>query len=112
MFPEIDGVKGGAKDKTHAKQINVLSCSWEMSNNDSAHAGGDAGPARSTCRTSGLSSTRLEEVCDPEVALELASAPKGLLSPRPAKRGQSSNPDRETRFSIEKLIAVAEYGAN
>jgi hypothetical protein len=81
MFPEIDGVKGGAKDKTHAKQINVLSCSWEMSNNDSAHAGGDAGPARSTCRTSGLSSTRLEEVCDPEVALELPSAPKGLLSP-------------------------------
>jgi len=81
IFPDIDGVKGESKDKTHAKQIDVLSWSWGMSNNGSAHVGGDAGAARSMCRTSGSSSTRLEEVCDPEVALKLASAPKGLLSP-------------------------------
>ncbi len=80
MFPEIDGVKGESKDKTHAKQIDVRSWSWEMSNNGSLR-GCDPGPARSMCRTSGSSSTRLEEVCDPEVALELVSAPKGLLSP-------------------------------
>jgi hypothetical protein len=52
-----------------------------MSNKGSAHFGGDPGPARSMRRTSRSSSTHLEEVCDPEVALELASAPKGLLSP-------------------------------
>jgi hypothetical protein len=47
MFPEIDGgVKGESKDKTHAKQIDVLSWSWGMSNNCSAHVGGDAGLAR------------------------------------------------------------------
>jgi hypothetical protein len=46
MFPEIDDVKGESKDKTHAKQIDVLSWSWGMSNNGSAHVGGDAGLAR------------------------------------------------------------------
>jgi serine/threonine protein kinase len=81
MFSEIDGVKGESKNKTHAKQIDVLSWSWGMSNNGSADVGGDAGPARSMCRTSGSPSTCLEEVCDPEAALELASTPKGLLSP-------------------------------
>jgi len=81
MFPEIDGIKGESKDKTHAKQIDALSWSWGMSNNGSAHVGGDPGPGRSMCRTSGSSSTRLEEVCGPEVALELASAPRALLSP-------------------------------
>jgi hypothetical protein len=81
MFSEIDGVKGESKDKTHAKQTDVLSWSWGMSNNGSADVGGDAGPARSMCRTSGSPSTCLEEVCDPEAALELASTPKGLLSP-------------------------------
>lgn len=80
MFPEIDGVKGKSKDKTHAKQIDVLSWSWGMSSNGSAQASGNAGPARPICGTSGSSSTRLEKLCDPE-ALELASAPKGLLSP-------------------------------
>jgi type VI protein secretion system component Hcp len=28
MFSEIDGVKGESKDKTHAKQTDVLSWSW------------------------------------------------------------------------------------
>jgi hypothetical protein len=81
MFSEIDGVKGESKDKTHAKQTDVLSWSWGMSNNGSADVGGVAGPTRSMCRTSGSPSTCLEEVCDPEAALELASTPKGLLSP-------------------------------
>ena len=52
MFSEIDGVKGESKNKTHAKQIDVLSWSWGMSNNGSADVGGDAGPARSMCRIS------------------------------------------------------------
>jgi hypothetical protein len=81
MFSEIDGVKGESKDKTHAKQTDVLSWSRAMSNNGSADVGGVAGPTRSMCRTSGSPSTCLEEVCDPEAALELASTPKGLLSP-------------------------------
>jgi Type VI secretion system effector, Hcp len=81
MFSEIDGVKGESKDKTHAKQTDVLSWSWGMSNNGSADVGGVAGPTRSMCRTSGSPSTCLEEVCNPEAALGLASTPKGLLSP-------------------------------
>jgi hypothetical protein len=80
MFSEIDAVKGESKDKTHAKQTDVLSWSWAMSNNGSADVGGDAEPTRSMCRTSGSPSMCLEEICDPEAALELASTPKGLLS--------------------------------
>ncbi len=80
MFPDIDGVKGESKDETHAKQIDVLSSSWGMSNGGSAQVGG-AGPARSTCRTSGSPSTRLEQVRDPATALELALALQCPLSP-------------------------------
>jgi hypothetical protein len=81
MFPDIDGVKGESKDETHDRQIDVLSSSWGMSNGGSAPVGGGAGPARSTCRTSGSPSTCLEQVRDPATALELALAPQCPLSP-------------------------------
>ena len=46
MFPEIDGVKGESKDKTHAKQIDVLSWSWGMSNHGKTHVGSGGGSGK------------------------------------------------------------------
>jgi type VI secretion system secreted protein Hcp len=43
MFLKLDGVTGESKDKTHTKEIDVLSWSWGMMNNGSAHVGGGAG---------------------------------------------------------------------
>jgi hypothetical protein len=72
MFSEIDGVKGESKDKTHAKQTDVLSWSWGMSNNGSADVGGVAGPTRSMCRTSGSPNMqRMECSC---ASIELAKS--------------------------------------
>jgi type VI secretion system secreted protein Hcp len=46
MFLKLDGVDGESKDKTHAKDIDVLSWSWGMSNSGSAHVGGGAGSGK------------------------------------------------------------------
>jgi type VI secretion system secreted protein Hcp len=43
MFLKIDGVNGEARDKVHGKEIDVLSWSWGMDNNGSAHVLGGAG---------------------------------------------------------------------
>jgi hypothetical protein len=81
MFSEIDGVKGESKDKTHAKQTDVLSWSWAMSTTVRPMSAATSSRQGQCAGTSGSPSTCLEEVCDPEAALELASTPKGLLSP-------------------------------
>jgi type VI secretion system secreted protein Hcp len=46
MFLKIDGVEGESKDKSHPKQIDVLSWSWGASNRGSAHVGGGAGSGK------------------------------------------------------------------
>jgi type VI secretion system secreted protein Hcp len=46
MFLKLDGVTGEAKDKVHGKEIDVLSWSWGMTNEGSAHSGGDAGSGK------------------------------------------------------------------
>ncbi len=46
MFLKLDGVNGESKDKTHIKDIDVLSWSWGMSNSGSAHVGGGAGSGK------------------------------------------------------------------
>jgi type VI secretion system secreted protein Hcp len=46
MFLKLDGVTGEAKDKVHGKEIDVLSWSWGMTNEGSAHSGGGAGSGK------------------------------------------------------------------
>jgi type VI secretion system secreted protein Hcp len=52
MFLKIDGVNGEAKDKggeqrkDHSKEIDVLSWTWGMSNNGSAHVLGGSGSGK------------------------------------------------------------------
>ena len=46
MFLKLDGVTGEAKDKVHGKEIDVLSWSWGMTNEGSAHNGGGAGTGK------------------------------------------------------------------
>lgn len=46
MFIKISGLEGESRDKTHAKEIDVLAWSWGMSNSGSAHMGGGAGSGK------------------------------------------------------------------
>jgi type VI secretion system secreted protein Hcp len=46
IFLEIKGLKGEARDKTHAGKIDVLAWSWGVSNSGSAHVGGGMGSGK------------------------------------------------------------------
>ncbi len=46
MFIKFDGIDGEAKDKTHAKEVDVLAWSWGMSQSGSMHMGGGGGAGK------------------------------------------------------------------
>ena len=46
MFLKIKEAPGESRDKTHAKEIDVLAWSWGLSNSGSAHVGGGAGAGK------------------------------------------------------------------
>ncbi len=46
MFLKLNGIEGESRDKTHAKQIDILAWSWGMSNSGTAHMGGGAGAGK------------------------------------------------------------------
>jgi type VI secretion system secreted protein Hcp len=46
MFLKLNGVEGESKDKTHKKEIDVLSWSWGMANSGTAHVGCGAGAGK------------------------------------------------------------------
>jgi type VI secretion system secreted protein Hcp len=46
MFLKLNGLTGESKDKVHTNEIDVLSWSWGMTNNGSAHVGGGAGSGK------------------------------------------------------------------
>lgn len=46
MFIKIDGVPGESRDKTHAKQIDILTWAWGMSQSGTTHVGGGGGSGK------------------------------------------------------------------
>jgi type VI secretion system secreted protein Hcp len=48
MFIKIGSLEGESKDKTHAKEIDVLAWSWGVSNSGSAHMGTGAGAGKAS----------------------------------------------------------------
>ena len=98
MFPEIDGVKGESKDKTHAKEIDLLSWSWGMSNNSSAHVGGEAEPAEVAFAGS---ATDGSQEADPQ------SAPADPLKKRPF--WEDGTPRRALALGLLVLVGLGGY---
>jgi type VI secretion system secreted protein Hcp len=43
MFLKVDGIEGESQDEKHAKEIDVLSWSWGMSQSGTSHMGGGGG---------------------------------------------------------------------
>ena len=46
MFMKIGDIKGGARDKDHKGEIDVLAWSWGMSQSGTMHAGGGGGAGK------------------------------------------------------------------
>ena len=67
MFLTLDGVTGESKDKTHTKDIDLLSWSWGMSNSGSAHEGGGAGSGKVSVQD--VSVTKYIDSSSPKIML-------------------------------------------
>ena len=67
MFIKIGALNGESRDKTHAKEIDVLAWSFGMSNSGSAHVGGGSGAGKANVQD--LSITKY---------IDLSSAPLQL----------------------------------
>jgi type VI secretion system secreted protein Hcp len=67
MFMKIDGAPGEARDKVHAKEIDVLAWSWGMSNSGTAQEGPGAGAGKVNVQD--LSFTKWIDVSTPVLML-------------------------------------------
>jgi type VI secretion system secreted protein Hcp len=67
MFIKIGALEGEARDKTHAKKIDVLAWSWGASNSGSAHVGGGAGAGKVNVQD--LSFTKYIDKSSPDLLL-------------------------------------------
>jgi type VI secretion system secreted protein Hcp len=67
MFIKIEGLKGEAKDKTHAGEIDVLAWSWGASNSGNAHMGGGQGAGKVNVQD--LSFTKYIDKSSPDLML-------------------------------------------
>jgi type VI secretion system secreted protein Hcp len=67
MFIKIGDLKGEAKDKSHAGEIDVLAWSWGASNSGNAHMGGGQGAGKVNVQD--LSFTKYIDKSSPDLML-------------------------------------------
>jgi type VI secretion system secreted protein Hcp len=67
MFIKIANLEGESKDKTHAKEIDVLAWSWGASNSGNAHMGGGQGAGKVNVQD--LSFTKYIDKATPDLML-------------------------------------------
>jgi type VI secretion system secreted protein Hcp len=105
MFLKLNGVDGESKDKTHKKEIDVLSWSWGMANSGTAHIGGGAGAGKvsvqdlAVCKYIDSSSPKLMLACCNGTHYDDA-----LLAVRKAG---GNNPVEYIKVKMEKVFITA-----
>jgi type VI secretion system secreted protein Hcp len=67
MFMKMEGIEGESRDKSHAKEIDVLAWSWGVSNSGTAHLGGGAGAGKANVQD--LSFTKYVDKGSPNLIL-------------------------------------------
>jgi type VI secretion system secreted protein Hcp len=105
MFLKLDGVDGESKDKTHKKDIDILSWSWGMSNSGSAHVGGGAGSGKVNVQD--VSVTKYIDCSSPKLMLACCSGThyaKALLTVR--KAGGES-PVEYVKITMEEVMITS-----
>jgi type VI secretion system secreted protein Hcp len=85
MFIKIGDLKGEAKDKAHAGEIDVLAWSWGASNSGNAHVGGGQGAGKVNVQD--LSFTKYIDKSSPDLMLACCNGkhiPEAKLTVRKA----------------------------
>ena len=69
IFLKLDGVKGEAKDSTHADELDVISWSWGGSQSGASHMGGGSGAGKVNIQN--LSITKYVDKSSPTLFLKM-----------------------------------------
>lgn len=101
MFIKFKDIEGEAKDKTHAKEIDVLAWSWGMSQSGTFHAGGGGGAGKVNIQD--LSFTKYVDKSSPKLLLYCSNGKhinEALLTVRKA----GDKPLEYLKIKLEKLL--------
>ncbi len=104
MFIKIGDLKGEAKDKTHAGEIDVLAWSWGASNSGNAHVGGGQGAGKVNVQD--LSFTKYVDKSSPDLMLACCNGkhfPEAKLTVRKA----GENPLEYLIITMTDLIVTS-----
>ena len=102
MFLKLNGVTGESKDKVHTNEIDVLSWSWGMTNNGSAHVGGGAGSGKVSVQD--LTLSKFVDSSSPKLMLGCCNGkhfPDALLTAERGRLGDATLPPLRVAKSPE-----------
>ena len=104
MFIKIGDLKGEARDKTHAGEIDVLAWSWGASNSGSAHVGGGAGAGKVNVQD--LSFTKYIDKSSPDLLLACCNG-KHFPEAKLVVRKAGENPLEYLTITLNDLIVTS-----
>jgi type VI secretion system secreted protein Hcp len=102
IFLKLDGVNGESKDKTHAKDIDVLSWSWGMSNNGSAHQGGGAGSGKVSVQD--VSLTKYIDRSSPQLLLSCCNGTHFANAVLTVRKAGGGNPVEYVKIKMQEVL--------
>ena len=100
MFLKIEGIEGESKDKTHGKEIDILSLSWSSAM-QSSRAGG-AGKAS----VEDLSVTKYIDKATPKLFESLATG-KHIAEAKIVVRSAGGNPVEYLKYTLQDIIVTS-----
>jgi type VI secretion system secreted protein Hcp len=105
MFLKLDGVNGESKDKTHPKDIDVLSWSWGMSNSGSAHAGGGAGTGKVNVQD--VSLTKYIDSSSPKIMLSCCDGTHFATAVLTVRKAGGESPVEYVKIKMEEVLITS-----
>jgi type VI secretion system secreted protein Hcp len=105
MFLKLNGVDGESKDKTHTKEIDILTWSWGMTNSGSAHVGGGAGSGKVNVQD--LSVTKYIDSSSAKIMLSCCDGThfdSGLLTVRKAG---GADPVEYVKINLQEVLITS-----
>jgi type VI secretion system secreted protein Hcp len=111
MFLKIGGVDGEAKDKKHAKEIDILAWSWGLSNSGSAHVGGGAGSGKVNVQD--LNVTKYVDSASPKLLLASCSGTHYDEALLVVRKAGGDNPVEYLKIKLQEvLISAVSHGGS
>jgi type VI secretion system secreted protein Hcp len=105
MFLKLDGVTGESKDKTHTKDIDLLSWSWGMSNSGSAHEGGGAGSGKVNVQD--VSVTKYIDSSSPKLMLACCNGTHYATALLTVRKAGGDKPVEYVKIKMQEVLITS-----